>query len=377
MINIKNNEECCGCSACAQKCPKHCITMKEDNEGFLYPNINIDLCIDCKLCEKVCPFITPNHERIPKSIYLSYNPDNNIRSQSSSGGIFSILAENTLKRDGVVFGAKFNNDWEVEHCYIESIDDLSLLRGSKYVQSKINDNYIKAELFLKEGREVLFSGTPCQVSGLKKYLKKEYDNLITVDFICHGVPSPKVWRLYLDKITKGNKSIINSIDFRNKTNGWKNFSFKLNKSKEEVIEHHRDNIYMKGFLSNLYLRPSCHNCQSKKFKSGSDFTIADYWGVQKYYPQYDDDKGCSIIFCNTDKAKLIYTFPQNKEISLEQATENNSCVFNSVMPHKRRNFFFKYINKKDIIIIIDKSLKISYYEKIFNKLKRMYKILKN
>ena len=199
MIDIKYTKDCCGCWACIQVCPKKCINMSEDNEGFLYPGIDLSLCINCGLCEKVCPVIHQGKERNPLKVYAAKSCNERIRLESSSGGVFTLLAEKIITSGGVVFGARFDSNWEVVHDCVESIDALSALRGSKYVQSRIEDTFKKAECCIKEGREVLFCGTPCQISGLKLFLRKEYDNLIAVDFICHGVPSPGVWRQYLDE----------------------------------------------------------------------------------------------------------------------------------------------------------------------------------
>ena len=199
MIKILDKKDCCGCNACVQKCPKHCITMKEDKEGFLYPNVDENVCIDCHICEKVCPVLNQNMERMPLNVYVGKNPNEEIRIKSSSGGLFTMLAEQVIDDIGVVFGATFNEKWTVVHDYVETKEGLAKFRGSKYVQSNIGNSFKKAMDFLNEGRKVLFSGTPCQIAGLKNYLRKDYDNLITVDFICHGVPSPGVFRTYLQE----------------------------------------------------------------------------------------------------------------------------------------------------------------------------------
>ena len=197
MINIVNKSFCCGCAACVQICPKKCISLTEDTEGFLYPRVDKTKCIDCGLCETVCPFLSESAEREPKAVYAVKNPNDDIRQESSSGGVFTLLAEKVINDGGVVFGVRFDEKWEVEFAYSETIDGLSAFRGSKYIQARVGNAFIDAEQFLKAGRKVLFSGTPCQVKGLLQYLRKDYENLLTVDFVCHGVPSPKVWRLYL------------------------------------------------------------------------------------------------------------------------------------------------------------------------------------
>lgn len=331
MIEIKDKSQCCGCNACVQRCPKQCIAMCEDEEGFLYPEVDEAICIDCGLCENVCPVINQADARIPLQVYAAKNTDEKIRMHSSSGGVFSILAEQTIKQGGVVFGARFDENWEVKHDYTETIDGVSVFRGSKYVQSKTGDTFKQAEQFLKQNRKVLFSGTPCQIVALKRYLKKEYENLLLVDFICHGVPSPGVWRKYLkqvialtcDKNTVSShlklllserNALVEGISFRDKRLGWQKYSFSLtlsttdesgNKNTVSLSESLNENLFMRGFLANLYLRPSCYACPANKGKSGSDITLGDYWGISSLMPDYDDDKGISAISVNTEKGKAV------------------------------------------------------------------------
>ena len=236
MIDIKDKKDCCGCSACVQICPKHCIHMVADNEGFLYPQVDTTVCINCGLCEKVCPVINQNEPREPLAVYAAKINNDEIRIKSSSGGIFTLLAEKIINEGGVVFGAKFNKNWDVVHDYTETINGLEAFRGSKYVQSIIGDNFKIAKQFLNDGRKVLFSGTPCQIAGLKRYLQKEYNNLLTIDIICHGVPSISIWGKYKNKVkqlasyscrdfasTNNKLSTLNDINFRDKTNGWKHY----------------------------------------------------------------------------------------------------------------------------------------------------------
>jgi coenzyme F420-reducing hydrogenase beta subunit len=402
MINIKKNKDCCGCSACVQVCPKQCISFNEDNEGFRYPLVNKDLCINCGLCEKVCPVINQSNERKPLKVLAAKNPNEDIRVKSSSGGIFTMLAEKIIEEGGVVFGAKFNDNWEVVHDFTDRIDGLYVFRGSKYVQSIIGDNYKKVESFLKEDRNVLFSGTPCQVAGLKLFLKKEYDNLLLVDFVCHGVPSPLVWRMYLKELVtsiatknsvftayKPENIKIEDIQFRDKEKGWKKYSFLLKLSATQGAEKNTvffletldKNMFMRGFLSDLYLRPSCYKCPSKSLKSGSDITIADYWGIENVIPEFDDDKGVSLVLINTNKGdNLLSEFNQIKiETSYNDALRGNPAIERSVLSHKKRNFFFKGIETNDIIIptikrITKKNKLFQLQKRIIRKVLRIMKI---
>lgn len=381
MIKITRPENCCGCSACAQRCPKQCITMEEDPEGFLYPRIDLSKCIDCKLCEKVCPIINPNEDKQPLEVYATINPDEETRKQSSSGGVFSLFATRIIQENGVVFGARFDENGEVKHDYTETLEGLAAFRGSKYVQSRIGNTYQKAESFLKSGKKVLFSGTPCQIAGLKRFLRKDYDNLITVDFICHGVPSPKIWRHYLkvtcNQLAGGKDYEIKAINFRNKDRGWKNFSFLLNlnvtgKTNKTLCEPAGNNAYMKGFLGNLYLRPSCHYCAAKSGKSGSDITIADYWGVQKQNPSLNDDKGVSLAFYNTPKGNL-YKLPSDTPLSYPKAIKYNRAAVKSHKAHRKRNLFFQKFNEgeTDMTALISRLTKETITAKAIRLTKRI------
>ncbi len=380
MIHIIDKQACCGCAACVQRCPKQCITLVEDNEGFLYPQVDTALCIDCGLCNKVCPVVNQEKNRQPIEAYAAKNPDEEIRRQSSSGGIFTMLAERTIDNGGVVFGAAFNKNWEVEHQYSETKEGLTAFRGSKYVQSKIGEMFKQAEMFLKQGREVLFSGTPCQIAALRLFLRKDYECLITVDFICHGVPSPGVFRTYLseekekfarkrvgknsvssrpipslsegDGLQKGTEEVeIESISFRDKVKGWKKFSFALVLSKVSAAGEKntvslsytlREHPFLRGFLADLYLRPSCHSCPAKELKSGSDLTIGDYWGIAATMPELDDDKGISVILVNTKNGKLAFDLIRADKYpaSYEDVRLKNSAVCKSTLIPTKRNEFF-------------------------------------
>lgn len=383
MINIKEKKDCCGCSACVQICPKQCISMSADNEGFLYPQVNTTICIDCSLCEKVCPIINQEESKEPLAIYAARNSNENIRLKSSSGGIFTLLAEEIIKSGGVVFGAKFNNNWNVVHDYTETLEGLDAFRGSKYVQSIIGDNFKIAKHFLDDGRKVLFSGTPCQIAGLKKYLRKEYDNLLTVEVVCHGVPSPMIWQDYLNykrtKCAAGKNTVssslnelpvITDISFRDKTYGWKKYSFKIsyatskaaeksvskstNTSNCEITPFNKD-IFMRGYLKNLYLRPSCYHCVARQGKSGADMSIADYWGVQSIHPEIDDDKGTGVVLINTKYGAAYFNSIANQIKSLRssynKACAQNPCIVKSVKePSRRHQFWQNYpVSKIDSI----------------------------
>ena len=376
MIQLKDKKDCCGCEACVQRCPKKCIAFKEDEEGFLYPYVNLEHCVDCGLCNQVCPVLCPGEERKPLQVFAAKNLDEEIRRQSSSGGVFTLLAERVLQEGGVVFGARFNSQWEVVHDYTETLEGLAAFRGSKYVQSRIEDNYQKAEYFLKKGRRVLFSGTPCQVAGLKLFLREEYENLLTVDFICHGVPSPGVWREYLKKIAArraaaGKNTVLSaplnnrddflsriaSISFRDKVLGWKKYSFVVRGSATDGAEQNsvllsedlNTNLFLKGFLADLYLRPSCHACPVKSGKSGSDITIGDFWGIEYVFPEKDDDVGISAVLINTLQGLGLYASINcaDDSVTYWQVIKGNSALQRSCAEPIQRQLFWEQYGNDD------------------------------
>lgn len=373
MIIIKSKYDCCECGACAQRCPHNAIELIQDNEGFLYPQIDESICIDCGLCERVCPIINQELPSEPIKVFAAKNNDENIRQLSSSGGIFTLLATKVINNGGVAFGAIFNAKWEVEHDYTDTIEGLAKFRGSKYVQSKINNNYILAEEYLKDGKQVLFSGTPCQIAGLKRFLRKEYENLICVDIICHGVPSPFIWQKYLEQY---NSTELSSISFRDKTNSWKRYEVVIRQGEKTLIrEDIGKNIYMKLFLSDLCLRPSCSNCSSKSGKSKSDITIADFWGIQHLHPDFDDDKGCNLILINSKKGLNLFNKLECDKIETDfnTAIKYNPSYFKSVAEPKYRKYFFENFDKYGFAIYdkICKKQRPSLIRRIASRCKKM------
>ncbi|MBO4590072.1 MAG: Coenzyme F420 hydrogenase/dehydrogenase, beta subunit C-terminal domain [Bacteroidaceae bacterium] len=350
MIAIKDKENCCGCGACSNVCPKSCIRLQEDEEGFLYPIADSLLCINCGKCEKVCPVSNPSEAKASEAVFAAKNVSDEARMKSSSGGAFVKLAEMVLQEGGVVFGACFDNHFEVEHSYVEETSSLGKLLGSKYVQSKMGDCFQKVKQFLEIGRKVLFSGTPCQVAGLKSFLGHEFENLIAVDIVCHGVPSPLVWRKYLESLGARD---ISSVSFRNKRDGWTKYRIRICdaiEQKEVVDECYLDNVFMKGFLKNFYLRPSCYKCPAKGGRSCSDITIGDYWGVEKQHPAFFDEKGVSLVLANTEKGLLMIKNSSLLlvESSYSQATQRNACIEKSVFRSPDRDYFWKQFPKQGI-----------------------------
>lgn len=370
MINIIDKANCCGCEACVQACPKGCISMERDTEGFLYPKANTDICIECGLCEKVCPVLKPYDvpDSLPDS-YVGMVGDEKLRGDSSSGGVFTVLATDIINKGGCVFGACFNDDWTVSHKCISNIDEIHKLRGSKYVQSRIGLSFKEAKSSLKEGKWVLFSGTPCQIAGLNHYLGKDYPTLLTVDIVCHSVPSPLVWEKYLSSLLAPMESRPNneiSITFRNKEHGWHSYGLCIhNKAGVIINESSWNNNYMQGFLQDLYTRPSCSSCPARQYRSHSDIMLADFWGVEKYHPEWDDNKGLSLILLKSDKARALFGSIV-KDLSLFEKVPYNEVedrglhapIMGNTAPHPLRSYFWKRVNTENIDVLIGRCLRM-------------------
>ena len=350
MIHITDKTQCCGCGACEQICPKHCIKMIVDEEGFWYPKVNETECTKCGLCERVCPVLNAkqiNCNDVSKiHTYLAYITDTDLRMKSSSGGMFTLLAEQVLSEGGVVFGAAFDEKFLVHHIKVEDRDGLSALRGSKYLQSRIEHCYRETKEELLAGRKVLFTGTACQIAGLYGYLGKDHENLITVDVLCHGVPSPAVWRRYLDEQEALYGAAVRRTFFRSKNSGWKTFAllleFSNNKAYESILSKDR---FMQMFLRNICLRPSCHNCKFKGMDRPSDISIGDAWGVEKHSPEMDDNRGTSVVLLHTSKGIQLFDKLRADLIckvrDLDTALPPRSDSRKSVTPHYNRKKFFQ------------------------------------
>lgn len=368
IINEKLEREnltCCGCTACYAICPKGAITMQEDSEGFKYPTIDKSKCIDCGLCCKVCPLDKKLENVIaPAASFACTAKDENFAKQSSSGGVFAILANMYIKEQAVIYGAAFDDNLNVCHIRADKKDELKSLYTSKYVQSDMGNAFRQVKGDLDNGKKVLFAGTPCQVAGLKSYLQKDYLNLLSVDFICHGVPSPLVWQRYIIAMEKKLNNKITEISFRDKKDGWKNYYFKLSTANGDVFyEKHGENIYMKGFLKDLYLRPSCYDCKFKTLHRASDITLADFWGIEKIIPEINVEKGVSLCWASSEKGDTILDKALKQtiyeQVDLNEAIKHNPSAITSVKRHKNRNKFFEDISKSDIDII---SLIEKYYD---------------
>ena len=350
MIKITDKKNCTGCYACLNTCPQSCIIMKDDFEGFWYPVVDYNKCINCGLCENVCPVMHKTQENNEPRAYACINKNEIVRLKSSSGGIFTLVAEHVINNDGVVFGASFHKDFTVVHSYVETKEDLEKFRGSKYVQSKIGDAYKQAEQFLRDGRQVLFSGTPCQIAGLKSFLQREYDNLLCIDIVCHGVPSPKVWERYISYHENRIGASVKRIAFRRKDKGWKRFSVSLLFNNDtEYLETFDKDLFMQAFLKNICLRPSCYACNFKTLYRQSDITLADFWGIENLLPEMDDDKGTSLVFINSARGESVFKRIKDKilykEVDINKAVEYNLSAIKSVEKNPKRDKFFKELDR--------------------------------
>lgn len=340
MVNVTRKEDCCGCAACAQVCPKSCITMVRDAEGFDYPEADSERCISCGLCEKVCPVSHAQAEPAgePK-VFAAYGPDKD-RAVSSSGGIFAQLARQTLAQGGLVFGAAMAEDGKTAvHMAIDSEGDLPRLQGSKYLQSHVGNCFRQAKEALEAGRAVLFTGTPCQIEGLLHFLGRNYENLVTADVICHGVPSEKLWQKYLDYQQHRYGSRVTRVSFRDKRQGWKSFSMALTfENGKQYAKKLYFDTYLQLFLQDLCLRPSCYSCPSRKLHRRSDLTLGDFWGCDVVCPDLDDDTGLSLVFVHSEKGQRAFdALPlQTRSVTVDQAlTANKAMIRSPAKPQQR------------------------------------------
>ena len=371
---MMNKKECCGCTACMHVCPVKCIVMQEDEEGFLYPAVEKEKCIHCHKCKKVCPVLNSENQNTKTQAFVGYSRNEEIRKQSSSGGVFSVIAEWILEQDGVVFGAAFDENFEVHHISVESKEELAKLRGSKYVQSRLENVYPEVKQYLEMKRKVLFTGTACQIAGLRKYLDKEYESLYTVDVLCHGVPSPKIWRMYLEEMKRQHNALIEKVEFRNKETGWKNYSMNiLFSDMQRYCVHFFEDKFMSMFLDNIDLRLSCYECHFKDFPRISDMTIGDSWGIEKYMPDMDNDTGTSIILIHSLKSGIILDAIKKKlivrEARLDEVLPSTADSRRSVEMHPNRKKFWEGVRKGENIDILYGYLRKTFIWKMVSFLK--------
>lgn len=352
MIRISDKSLCCGCTACMSACPAQCIVMRRDREGFDYPVANPDLCLKCGLCEKVCPVLNSKDAGTVPVVYAARTQSG--LSDASSGGVFPLLAGKFVLDGGEVCGAGLDVDCNVVHYIIDKAEDLPRLSGSKYVQSELYSTFEDIKTELEAGVRVLFSGTPCQVAGLKAYLRKDYDGLYCVDIACHGVPSPGLWEMYRAAVEKRYASKLKHVNFRDKSNGWRHYNIRYVFKEREVLVQRLKDPFIALFLQNMNLRPSCYECRFRKGGSGSDLTLSDLWSVEKSAPGMNDDRGVSGVLVRTEKGRELYDgiadMLEASQIGLEDVVKDNGGFGGAIpVPEKRAEFYKGVHSASDLL----------------------------
>lgn len=393
MIELAGHDRCCGCAACCTVCPKGALAMQPDEEGFLRPVIDAMKCVQCGRCHAVCPVLHPIAPRLMSAqVYAARAKDRTLRLESSSGGIFSLLARQVLHQGGLVFGAACDlKTGRVGHIAVEDEAGLARLRGSKYVQSDMGTVYRQVREALAYGREVLFSGTPCQISALRRVVGKDDDRLLCVDVICHAAPSPLAWQKYLEKRvdeqsrgrdsawTGGSK--FRRLSFRRKNCGWKRYSLSLRFANDkEYLCDLKTDPFLRGFLSELYNRRSCHQCTVREGRSGSDVTLADYWRVWERFPELDDDTGTSLVLVHTKKGAAAFaaleTEIESRRSDIDDAIRTNPALVRSSPAHPKRERFFALLRSGvDFDVVVMRLLKRPLWRRCGSLVKRVFRKL--
>ena len=346
MIRISDKSLCSGCTACVSACPAQCIVMRRDREGFDYPVANSDLCVKCGLCERICPVLNSGDRREPLAAYAARCTSQ--MEDASSGGIFPLLAQEFISDGGIVCGAALDPDCTVVHRAVEDEAGLSALSGSKYAQSELYSMFEDVRAELRDGRRVLFSGTPCQVAGLNAYLGQMQDGLVTVDFACHGVPSPGLWEKYKAAIERCHCSSLKSVDFRDSSEGWRHYNIRYDFRDKSVTVPRAKDPYLALFLQDMTLRPSCYDCRLRGGCSGSDITLSDLWSVAETAPEMNDDRGVSGVLVNTEKGRELYEKVTGRlverQIQAGQVRKDNGGFSGTAAVPERREEFFKGVH---------------------------------
>lgn len=369
-VEIIEKNKCSGCSACMNICPSNCITMKPDEEGFTYPTVDANSCIDCGLCISTCPFIPESGEtlfagELPQA-YALYHKNEGIRKQSTSGGAFTAICETFCDDSNyAIFGAGYDNSLNVCHSYVKNICDLGIFRKSKYVQSEIGMSFTQTKQLLTDGKKVLFSGTPCQIAGLKAFLRNPYENLITVDLVCHGVPTPIMFDKYKAFMERSYKDKITAIDFRDKRNaGWENSKISIYFKKRKPYERYsltKDDPFMHAFLTYICFRPSCYVCPFAKTLRVSDITIGDFWGTEAIKPGLNDNKGLSLVLINTQKGRNLFKninqLAYNETVDLDAAIRFNGQLKAPVKANLNREKFMSDLQLLNFETVIQRYLR--------------------
>lgn len=350
MNEIVSKQDCCGCTSCLAACPSGAISYDADPEGFLYPSIIQGRCIDCGLCQKVCPVFGHMPESVylgEQAVYALHTREESTWMQASSGGVFEVLSRYILEKQGVVYGVGYNEDLRVRHGRASNIKEMLVFRGAKYVQSDLRGIFGNVRSDLESRREVLFSGAPCQVEGLRKFLRKPFPNLLTVDLICHGVPSPKIFREYILWAEKQTGKKIISMNMKDKTSGWGDQSPRIFFSDgSDSWNTPVSRLWNRIFYSSLVLRPSCHVCRFANYHRPGDLTIGDYWGIEKAHPSFFDCRGISLALVNTEKGKDVFEAIRDCFEVLPSSREKchqPNLEYPTASPAERERFWQQYL----------------------------------
>lgn len=374
MIEITDLKNCCGCEACAAICPKHCIDMIVQ-EGFYYPYVNKDDCVDCHMCENVCPEINKiaQKENI-KYGAAGYIKDKDARMNSTSGGAAYLFSKKVTSDGGAAVGVAFDEEFQTHFVIAEDDEQIKSLQGSKYPQSRVGNVYSEIKKMLADGRKVIFFGTPCQTFGLKSFLGQKYDNLIVIDIICYGVPSPAVWKNYLDERFAGEK--ICEVIFKSKIKGWKKWQVFVKTDKTEYSAEKLNDIYMSSYLLGYNVRPSCYSCKFKGSSRCSDITIADAWGIPESNEQLNDGTGLSSVIVNTEKGLGFWKSLKNEmkyeEYPADDLVNGNPAYSVSISENIFRKNFWSHISAGNTLATLKKYSAASFFGKICNKLSGIF-----
>lgn len=373
-ISSIKTEDCCGCGACYNKCPTGAISMQENNEGFLYPVIDEIKCTNCGLCKKVCPYYS---NKLTQPECYAYLGNDESRLESSSGGVFPVVANYFIKNGGYVAGAVYDENISVKHIVSNNIKDIEKMRNSKYLQSDIGRCYSNVKDLLLNNKLVLFTGTPCQIAGLKSFLQKDYEKLYCIDIICHGVPSPKVFKKYInEKISSKDEKWLNT-NFRDKMNGlWSRLT--TTTTTTTTTDSAQNDVYMQAFLNNLCLRKTCSNCKFQSIPRQGDITIGDFWGIWNYDKNLNDEKGTSAVLVNNSRGQYLFDILKSSDGKLENvpldiAISGNPCLVRSVHSNKDRKLFFDLLDKKNLKDVVESCLNdkvdyliVNFWDSYFN-----------
>lgn len=347
---VAKTKNCTGCGACFNACPTKAIEMRADAEGFLFPCINEEQCTNCGLCLKICPAEHPLYEHLEKPACYAAAAEDELRSQCSSGAVFPLLAEVFLQRGGYVSGAAFDENNHVCHIVTNDVEGLQKMQGSKYVQSNTGHCFSEIKKLLKENKSVLFSGTPCQVAGLRAFLQKDYENLLTVDIVCHGAPSPLVFEKYTEDLLNKEDEKVLAVNFRDKKNGWESYCLTVKTNYDTYSTSRLKNLFIRAFLENLILRKSCAQCPFARFPRQGDITLGDFWKVEKFSAKLNDGRGTSLVLINSAKGKKYFNDISSKfvfcqKVPLKYAIQGNPSLVSAPVPHPERNCFFENLPK--------------------------------